>query len=123
MTMQELLNSLFIGVFGMSVVFVALILLILLISLQPAVFNRLSGRSKRLAARKASSGQPIPALPSVPAPAAFPTHQPAPPSLSQDLQLIDVDDKTAAIIMAIVCDHLGCVPEELYFKSIRLLEK
>ena len=39
----------------------------------------------------------------------------------QSLKLINVDEQTAAIIMAIVCDELATPVNELYFKSIRLM--
>ncbi len=34
----------------------------------------------------------------------------------------DCDDKTAAMLMAIVCDELGKSPDELWFKSIRQIK-
>ena len=44
------------------------------------------------------------------------------PRESRAVELVGVDEPTAAVIMAIVCDKLGVPPEKLRFKSIRLME-
>lgn len=41
---------------------------------------------------------------------------------NRELKLISVDESTAALAMAIVCNHLKTPPEELNFKSIRALD-
>ena len=41
---------------------------------------------------------------------------------SRELNLISVDESTAAIAIAIVCDHLKKAPEELHFKYIKALK-
>lgn len=41
---------------------------------------------------------------------------------SGELRLIGVDERTAAIIMATVCDHLNTPLNELQFKSIKALD-
>lgn len=61
-----------------------------------------------------------------PAPVAIQAFTPAPapaaaPAVAEPVKLIGVEDKEAAMIMAIVCDELQAPPEELYFKSIRLV--
>ena len=109
---MDLLNSLYTSVFGMSVVFVALVILIVLISLQSYLFSALGKR-------RVVRAVPAPLI-AEPAPLAA---QPSLPSGPPELRLIGVDDKTAAIIMAIVCNANNCAPNELYFKSIRALDK
>ncbi len=39
-----------------------------------------------------------------------------------NVKLIKVDDKTAAMLMAIVADSLNVAPERLHFEYIKLLE-
>ncbi len=54
------------------------------------------------------------------APAAAPAAQaPADQTYGGDIKLIDVDEKTAACIMAIVSDQTGIPLSELIFKKIR----
>ena len=61
-------------------------------------------------------------------PAVTPTATPvaaatnAPGTSSGDLELIGVDEKTAAVIMAIVSDKSGIPLNRLQFKSISLME-
>ena len=47
----------------------------------------------------------------------------APIADPQGLTLVGLDERTAAIVMAIVCDHTGFPPEQLYFRSIRALDE
>ena len=41
---------------------------------------------------------------------------------NRELNLISVDESTAALAIAIVCDHLKTPPEELHFKYIKALD-
>ena len=43
-------------------------------------------------------------------------------SAQPSVELVDVDERTAAVIMAIVSHESGISPERLAFKSIKLLE-
>lgn len=113
---MDILNSLYISVFGMSVVFVVLVSLILLINLQTFIARKISGRTA--AAGSIASAKPIAA----PAQAVKPASAAANAGL-QELKLTGVDDKTAAILMAIVSDEIGADPGQLYFKSIRALDE
>lgn len=114
---MDILNSLYTSVFGMVVVFAVLVLLILLINMQTALIKRFSNR-------KATADLPI-TVSSTPQQNHESAHStkevhftaPAP----QFLDLVDVDETTAAVIMAIICDQIGALPEELYFNSIRLI--
>ncbi len=105
---MSVLESLYVGLFGILVVFIVLIGLSLLVGLQ----SLLLGRS---AARKAAEVVPREA------PACIADA----PVLAADepIRLIGVDDKTAALVMAIVCEEMCCDPEELYFKSIKALDQ
>lgn len=55
------------------------------------------------------------------APAAAPAPAPAVTAVSGDVKLIDVDEKTAACIMAIVSHETGIPLSELIFKTIKAL--
>ena len=60
--------------------------------------------------------KPTPAAPAAPA-------APEEEFSSGSLKLKNCDEKTAAMIMAIVADDSGIPLEELVFKSIKLVEK
>ena len=68
----------------------------------------------------APKAAPAPAAPAAPVPAA-----PASDEMfsSGSLKLKNCDEKTAAMIMAIVADDTGIPLNELVFKSIKLVEK
>lgn len=96
-----------ISLFGFSIVFVVLIGLSALIFIQ----------SKLLSKSKKTEGEGFEA-----AKAAAPAAVLDKASAGNKLKLINVDDKTAAIIMAIVCDELKQSPSELTFSYIKLIE-
>lgn len=110
--MGTLLESLQTAIFGMAVVFSVLVGLIILIKL----LNMALTGSKRKVSEPVAESVFAASAPSAPAALAA-TAGYAP----DNLKLIDVDERTAAIIMAIVCDEIGVPANELYFKSIRLL--
>ncbi len=57
------------------------------------------------------------------APSATPAGVPMPAGMNQgELELVDTDEKTAAVIMAIVSDKSGIPLNRLSFKSIKLME-
>lgn len=59
----------------------------------------------------------------VAAPAAAPAGVPMPAGMNQgELELVNTDEKTAAVIMAIVSDKSGIPLNRLSFKSIKLME-
>ena len=119
---MDILNSLYISVFGMSVVFVVLVSLILLINLQTFVAGKISGRSK-VKGNVAIVSVDV-AFASIPdMGTAAKNHMVVVSPGTQELKLTGVDDKTSAIIMAIVCDEIGVAPDQLYFKSIRALDE
>ena len=95
------------------VVFAVLFLMYILISISGKIIQGISN----LTAKK----EPAKAAPAAAAPAA--------PAASEEvfssgsLKLKNCDEKTAAMIMAIVADDSGIPLEELVFKSIKLVEK
>jgi Na+-transporting methylmalonyl-CoA/oxaloacetate decarboxylase gamma subunit len=109
---MDIANSLFTSVFGMSVVFAALVSLILLIYLQSYLVKFFHRRNL-----VASTDQAV-----EPVTASVPDAVSAQPVIRPELKLYNVDEKTAAIVIAIVCDEIGIPANELVFRSIRLLE-
>ena len=101
-------DGLLYSLLGLLVVFFALFLLMCIIKLM-WVFEK-----KEQPAAPAAA--PAPAAVPAPAPAAAPA--PA-PGCAGELKLYDTDDRTAAMIMAIVADETGIPINELRFNSIR----
>lgn len=99
------------------VVFAVLLLMYILISISGKIIQAITSTGKKKEEPKAA---PAPAAPAAPAPAA-----PASDEMfsSGSLKLKNCDEKTAAMIMAIVADDTGIPLNELVFKSIKLVEK
>ena len=125
---MDLLNSLFITLFGMSVVFIALVSLIVMINIQGRFVKSMdANQQKKAAAAKTDAQQKASGSTAAAsaAPAAPVASEPAPAKLYSgplELKLTGVDEKTAAMIMAIVCDASDIPANELYFKSIKALD-
>ena len=102
------------SVIGIVTVILILAIISLLIILVSKVIRAVEG----VAAKKA------PAAPATASPAASaPAGVPMPAGMNQgELELINTDEKTAAIIMAIVSDKSGIPLNRLSFKSIKLVE-
>ena len=97
------------AVLGYAVVFIGLILLMIVVILMGRIM-------------KSRTAAPAPAAqPAAPAPAAVPAAPPAPGSAGE-LKLYGTDEKTAAMLMAIVADELKTPLNELRFKSIKEVE-
>lgn len=111
-----LADSLLTSVLGMCVVFFVLVLLSFFIRI---VSRLMSVGGKKTAAEAVDAA---PAAAAAPVPAADPNKVPAPGSLG-DIKLFDVDDQTAAMIMAIVADELKAPLNELRFISIKERKK
>ena len=95
------------------VVFGVLLLMYILISLSGKIIQGIT--------KVGAKEEPAKAAPAAAAPAA-----PAAPEevfSSGSLKLKNCDEKTAAMIMAIVADDTGIPLNELVFKSIKLVEK
>ena len=95
------------AVLGYAVVFIVLILLMIAIFVMGRIMKSRSAQPAAPAAVPAPA--PVPAVPAAP---------PAPGSAGE-LKLYNTDDKTAAMLMAIVADELQTPLNELRFKSIR----
>jgi Na+-transporting methylmalonyl-CoA/oxaloacetate decarboxylase gamma subunit len=104
MTVSE---GLLVALFCISMVFFVLLCLCFLIKLFSFLLIAVSGKKKP---------EPEPASPQ-PAPAAEEEFS------SGTLKLHEVDEPTAAMIMAIVSDESGIPLSELCFKSIKLVQK
>lgn len=98
-------ESLLVALFMMSVVFFTLILLYLLIQILSKFFGKFFTDTKPAPVKEDSASKEDPNL----------------PVYGGSLRLSDVDEPTAAIIMAIVSDSSGIPLSELCFKSIRRL--
>ena len=97
------------------VVFGVLFLMYILISISGKIIEAVTKAGKKEEPAKAA-----PAAPAAPAVAAAVAGE---EFSSGTLKLKDCDEKTAAMIMAIVSDNTGIPLSELVFKSIKLVEK
>lgn len=113
MTFQE---SLLTAVFCISMVFIVLVMISFAINIFSFVLGKISPREK--AEAKASK-----ATPKNPIEAPKPVAKDLPVFSSGTLKLKDVDEPTAAMIMAIVSDESGIPLSELCFKSIALIQQ
>ena len=94
------------------VVFGVLLLMYILISISGKIIQAITNIGKK--------EEPAKAAAAVEAPAAAASEE---EFSSGTLKLKDCDEKTAAMIMAIVADDTGIPLNELVFKSIKLVEK
>ncbi|NLT09243.1 MAG: hypothetical protein GXY08_07045 [Ruminococcus sp.] len=101
------------AVFGYSVVFFGLVILMIVLYCTGAYFKSRDAKAKAAeeAAKKAA-----PAAPAAPAPVA---EQKLAPGSAGHVKLFDVPDKEAAMIMAIVADKMQTPLNELHFISIK----
>ncbi|MDR0818041.1 MAG: OadG family protein [Oscillospiraceae bacterium] len=105
-------DSLLMSVMGLCIVFFGLVSIIVIIKILSVVVNSF--------AKKTDSGEPAPETDAIAAPlkTADSGMIPAKGSLG-DVALYDTDDKSAAMIMAIVANELGAPLNELRFISIK----
>lgn len=103
---MSFLESLVISVFGISIVFVVLIALSGCITVASKLIALLNKDKDSV-----ETQEPDPA-----------SNVDVPPISAGELKLIDVDEKTAAMIMAIVSHESGIPLSELQFKSIKALD-
>ena len=109
---MPLTDALATSLIGITTVICILAVIALLIILVSKVIRAVEGMTKKKA----------PEAPVAVAPAA-PTGVPMPAGMNQgELELINTDEKTAAIIMAIVSDKSGIPLNRLSFKTIKLVE-
>ena len=110
---MPLTDALATSVIGIVTVIAILAVIAVLIILVSKVIRAVEG----MASKKA------PEAPVVATTAAAPAGVPMPAGMNQgELELINTDEKTAAVIMAIVSDKSGIPLNRLSFKSIKLVE-
>ncbi len=98
------------AVFGYTVVFVGILILMIVIYIVGAYFKSKDAKAKQNAADTAKTA----------APAAAPeAAKPVAPGSAGHIKLFDVPDKEAAMIMAIVADKMQKPLNELHFISIK----
>ena len=98
------------AVFGYSVVFTGILILMIVIYIVGAYFKSKDAKAKQNAADSAKTA----------APAAAPeAAKPVAPGSAGHIKLFDVPDKEAAMIMAIVADKMQKPLNELHFISIK----
>ena len=104
-------EALLISLCGFVTVFLLLLFLIVVIKIISTVVMAIEGKGKTAPA------------PSAEAPAPAPVKEEEKPSKPWDgkLQLIDVDEETAACIMAIISDETDIPLDELQFRRIQAL--
>lgn len=110
---MSILDSLLVALLVMTIVFIVLIVLILLVKIQSIIFNLIDKKRDK---------------PSSEAKASNISHSKSTYIQNNDeiskgqLDLIGVDEQTAAIIMAIVCDELKLSLDQLQFKYIKAID-
>lgn len=109
-----------VSVTGIVVVMLVLALLAVLVLLLSKGIRAVESAAKKRNGKKADSetAEAKPAEPSKPVGTALPESASA-----GDLDLYNVDEKTAAVIMAIVSNESGIPLNRLLFKSIKAIEK
>lgn len=104
-------ETLMVSFIGLMTVIIALAVIAVLILLVSKVIRTIEGKATK----------------NTPAPAAAPTAPqgvPMPSGMMQgELELVNTDEKTAAVIMAIVSNQSGIPLNRLNFKSIKLMEE
>lgn len=114
MTVSE---SLVTAVLGIAVVMAVLALLAGIITVMSKVVSRMAKEEQAPAPKAAAVPAPAPAAP------AKPQGKPIPETQSRgQCDLTTVDDKTAAMLMAIVADQMGEPLNTLRFTSIRPID-
>ena len=114
----ETSDVLMVCVVGIIVVIVELALIAFCITGVSKAINGLTKATKKKMKAEANAQTAAPAQTVVSAPAAAPVAV----AVKKDPELIDVDEKSAAIIMAIVSDETGIPLERLAFKSIKKID-
>ena len=107
-----LTDALATSLIGITTVILILAIIAVLILLVSKVIRVIESKTAKAPA-EAMAAAPVAALAGVPMPAGMNQGQ---------LELIDTDEKTAAVIMAIVSNKSGIPLNRLSFKSIKLLE-
>ncbi|MDD5952970.1 MAG: OadG family protein [Oscillospiraceae bacterium] len=113
-------QALLYALIGFAIVFAVLLILNIFIRILSAVVRAVEGSTKKKEAPPAAAPAAAPAADSKPA---IPAGMKVADGSLGDVKLYDVDDATAAMIMAIVADQLDAPLNELRFKSIKEVTK
>lgn len=105
---MSIANSILVAIIVMSIVFSCLVALSFLVKLQSFIFGSLFQNKKDELQKEVSQNN-------------VESRKKNTEVSSGELKLIGVDEKTAAIIMAILSDELETSLDELSFKSIKLI--
>lgn len=115
----ETSDVLMVCVVGIVVVIVELALIAFCITGVSKAINGLTKATKK----KMKAAESVAQIGAAPAAVSAPAQaSPVTVAVKKDPELIDVDEKTAAIIMAIVSDESGIPLERLAFKSIKKID-
>ena len=108
MPLGDALTTSVIGIVTVMIILAIIAVLIILVSKVIRVFESMAAKKK---------------VPETVAASAAPIGVPMPAGMNQgELELVNTDEKTAAVIMAIVSDKSGIPLNRLSFKSIKLME-
>lgn len=102
-------NALLVALVGFITVIVLLTIIALFIKFIAYIFSLFTKKNKPAAPAAVKADTPQPKKPAT--------------ALRGDVELVDVDEPTAAVIMALVSHNSGIPLERLDFKSIKLLEE
>lgn len=118
-------EALNVSVTGMVVVLLILALLSVLVLLLSKAVRSVEGGAKAKKAKPEKAAAPAPHKTApIAAPAATPAPVAAAPvAVPASVDLYDVDEKTAAVIMAIISNESGIPLNRLQFKSIKKIRK
>ena len=109
---MSILDSLLVALLVMAIVFIVLIVLMLLVKIQSVIFNLIDKKIDKPSSK-------VKALSSSHSNSNYIENDAE--VAKGELDLIGVDEKTAAMIMAIVCDELKLPLNELQFKYIKAI--
>ena len=116
-------EALIFAAIGLGIVFAVLLILNIFIRILSAVVRGIEGAASKPKAATANAAPAPEAAPAADGKQVIPAGmKPADGSLG-DVKLYDVDDATAAMVMAIVADQLDAPLNELRFKSIKEVKK
>lgn len=102
-------DSILVSLFGISIVFIVLIALSWLIKIQSILFGTIAKKNKKTIKKTDDRQKPM-------------TTENVIEVANGQLSIIDVDEKTAALVMAIVSDELQVPLSELQFKYIKAVD-
>jgi Na+-transporting methylmalonyl-CoA/oxaloacetate decarboxylase gamma subunit len=102
-------DSILVSLFGISIVFIVLIALSWLIKIQSILFGTIAKKNKKTIKKTEDRQKPM-------------TTENVIEVANGQLSIIDVDEKTAALVMAIVSDELQVPLSELQFKYIKAVD-